>query len=198
MKLLYLLLCISLVGCATSEDYNAYLRSQHELNVAHVASQKPLVEIEAVEGQQITGLKALRIYTPSQAPMVQQKAPNEWVSVVSQGLGILGMVAGISVSNKGMVDLTNAVGNATSMGYRNMQSPVIPQANVTTTTNTYSPISNTTNTNTSSSAYSSSLSGQGVLGNGSFSVPTTNTTTSNRTDIDASQRVYSTPVTPIQ
>lgn len=188
MKYLYLLPCLALIGCATSEDYNAYLRSQHELNVAHVANQKPLVEIEAMEGQQITGLKGIRIYTPTQAPVVQQKAPNEWVGVVSQGLGILGTVAGIAVSNRGMVDLANAVGN-TNSGYRT-PTPVVPQANMTTTTNTYSPVSNSTNTNTSSNA--STLSGQGVLGNGSISVPTTTTTTTT----DASQRTYPTLNTP--
>ena len=83
MKALVLLLPAVLAGCATSEDYRAYLAAQEGANLRAYAERKPLVEIEAVPGQQITGLKAMRVYLPEQPQKVEQMRPSEWAGIYS-------------------------------------------------------------------------------------------------------------------
>ena len=165
MKALVLLLPVILTGCATSEDYRAYLAAQEGANLRAYAERKPLVEIEAVPGQQITGLKAMRVYLPEQPQKIEQARPSEWAGIAGQALSIVGMWGGIYYSGKNAVDIANAVGSAATRGYGFVQPP---QANVTTTT-----IDNTStrsfSTSSTSADTSTVLSGRGVIGNGIYS-----------------------------
>ena len=164
MKALVLLLPVILAGCATSEDYRAYLAAQEGANLRAYAERKPLVEIEAVPGQQITGLKAMRVYLPEQPQKIEQARPSEWAGIAGQALSIVGMWGGIYYSGKNAVDIANAVGGAATKGYQFVQPPTVPQANVTTTSTSISTNSTRTETDTNTV-----LSGRGVIGNGTYS-----------------------------
>ena len=168
MKAIALIIPALLTGCATSEDYRMYLAAQENANVRAYAERKPLVEIEAVPGQQITGLKAMRVYLPEQPQKIEQMRPSEWAGIAGQALSIVGMWGGIYYSGKNAVDIANAVGSSATRGYGFVQPPATPQANVTTTT-----IDNTStrsfSTSSSSADTSTVLSGRGVIGNGIYS-----------------------------
>ena len=133
MKALISCLVLLTTGCASSGvEYAAYLKAQSDANAMHVQSQKPLVEIEAIEGQQITGLKSVRVYAPSSAPVIQQARPNEWAAVASQALGVVGTVGGIIATGKAAIGIAKEVRLGSTAGYSHVQAPT------TTTTNTMS------------------------------------------------------------
>lgn len=149
-KLLPLLL---LAGCA-SPDYAKYVEAQQEYLRANPS--KPLLVIEAHDGQAITGLKRLEINAPSQqgAAQIATPQPNPALQIVGQALGIIGTVGGVIAGGKAAQGLARAVGESATVGYSHVQAPavVVPQANVTTT---------------------STLSGTGVMGSGLYSAPVT-------------------------
>lgn len=108
-----------LSGCVTTDEaYRDYLTAQHRATEMTLAQQKPLVELVALPGQQITGLSALRVYTPAVVPAVQQARPNEWVGVIERAIGVGGTVLGLKISTDGSRDLVNAVGAAVGQGYQ--------------------------------------------------------------------------------
>lgn len=166
MKILMGLSLLALSGCAASPDYNTYVRAQSDANAAHV--QKPLLVLEAHDGQPITGLARVEVNMPTQAPVIQQARPNEWAAVVSQGLGILGAVGGVVATGKAMEGVANAVIGG--------QAPMTP--NITTT--------NTTNTTTTTTSTDSSI-------NGSYN-PSTPTTITNSYNPNNAVTTY--PVAP--
>lgn len=122
---------VLLSACASGGDYKAYLAAHSEAQRLTAETQKPLVELTAHTGQPITGLAGLRVYMPTQAPVVQQARPNEWAAVVGQGLSIVGTVGGIVAAGRAASSLADSVGNAATAGYGYIQAPA---ANVTTTT----------------------------------------------------------------
>lgn len=103
-----------------------------------------------MEGQQITGLKSVRVYAPSAAPVIQQAKPNEWAAVASQALSVVGTVGGIVATGKAAVGIAREVRLGATAGYSHVQAPT------TTTTNTMS-------------------NSQGVLGSGSVDMTHTPT-----------------------
>ncbi|GHU34240.1 hypothetical protein AGMMS50256_27600 [Betaproteobacteria bacterium] len=153
MRTLIVILLFVLSGCA-STDYNAYLQAQQRAFAEAVSAQKPLVEIEAEPGQDIRGLRAVRIYTPVQAPQVQQARPSEWAATIEKGLGVVGTVLGIKYATDGAVRLSDSVGRGAAAAYPYVQTP---QANV-----------NTFNNTRTDTAQSQSIGGNGVLGSGTY------------------------------
>jgi hypothetical protein len=119
--LVALLVVALLAGCASKEEvlayYNAQVLAQQAKANAEMA-RKPLLRIEAKEGQDIsfTGLKAIEVYAPtytdsnSKALVAQHRDP-----IYDAGttvLSIMAGVAGIYLSGQNMIDLASAVGNA--------------------------------------------------------------------------------------
>jgi hypothetical protein len=113
-----LVLALGLAGCASKEEIMAYYDAQiqaHQAKAAVEANKKPLLMIEAKEGEDIsfTGVKALVVYVPNMDngkgyKVDQFKDPA--YSVGTTVLGIAAGVAGIYLSGQNMVDLANAVG----------------------------------------------------------------------------------------
>ena len=116
------LMCLLLSACA-STDYEAYLSAQQSAIREAQTNQKPLFELEAEPGLPITGLRAVRVYMPVQAPVLQQSRPSEWAGVLGTGLQVLGVVAGIKYSGEAAANLAREVGGAASHGYQYVQSP---------------------------------------------------------------------------
>jgi hypothetical protein len=113
-----LLLAIAGSGCASKEEVLAYYEAQvlaQQAKATVEAQKKPLLRIEAKEGQDIsfTGLKSLEVYAPTcgdgkSYQVAQHKDPA--YSVGTTVLSIAAGVAGIWLSGQNMVDLANAVG----------------------------------------------------------------------------------------
>lgn len=125
-----LILLPFLAACASSPEYESYLKAQHEANRHAAENQKPLVRLTAQPGQQITGLQSLEVYTPAAAPVIQQQRPNEWAAVVGQGLGVISSIGGLAVGGKAAIGLAREVRQAGTAGYPFVQAP----GTVTTTT----------------------------------------------------------------
>lgn len=124
MKYILLTLAIfTLAGCATDKDYSAYLAAQTAANTQAAHDQKPLVRIEAQEGQTITGLKSVEVYTPTATPVIQQAQPSQWAGVVNTGMGITGTVLGIRAAGTAAIGLADSVGRAGASGYQYIQAP---------------------------------------------------------------------------
>lgn len=134
-RMLAIAAAVLMSACASGGDYKAYLAAHAEAQRLTADTQKPLVELTAHPGQPITGLAGLRVYMPTQAPVVQQARPNEWAAVVGQGLSIVGTVGSIVAAGRAASNLADSVGNASTAGYGYIQAPA---ANVTTTTTTHS------------------------------------------------------------
>lgn len=149
-------LALLLTACG-GNDYAKYLDAQAEF--ARTNPPRPLIVLEAHEGQQISGLKRLEVNAPAGVGQggasIAPPPRNEWVGLASQALGIVGTVGGVVAGGRAAEGLARAVGEAATAGYAHIQAPA---ANVTTTTTT--------------------LSGTGVLGAGSYSAPVTTTTLS--------------------
>jgi hypothetical protein len=146
---------LSLVGCA-SPGYNEYLQAQLEAMRSSQANQRPLVEIEAMPGQDIKGLKSVRVYTPQAIPQLQQSRPNEWAGVLQSAINVGGTVLGIKFAGDAASNLAKEVGSAANHGYSFVQGQ---QPNIT--------LSGTGNIG--SGAYTdNNLSGSGTIGGGSF------------------------------
>lgn len=148
-----------LSACATTGDYQAYINAQATAIAQH--QPKPLLVLEAHDGQAITGLKRVEVNMPGSAPVIQQARENEWARVLDRALGVVGTIGGVYVGGKAAVGLAKAVGEAAKV-------PAAPQPNIsysytdsynetgdysgagsgvtnTTTNNSYNPISNAYN-----------------------------------------------------
>lgn len=210
MKVSIYLTALSLfvTGCANS-DYKNYLQAQHAANAAHEANRKPLFELEAAAGQQITGLKAIRVYVPEAPQQIQQAQPNEWVGVIKQAIGIAGSVYSNKVSVDGTTSLVNSIGNTATSIANKIQAPaanvtysiggngVVGDGQYTTTNQSFGhdgvigngTLNSVAGTGAAGGDYNSTTqSGTGVIGSGQYSTsdshnvdthPTTTTTTDN-------------------
>jgi hypothetical protein len=117
------IIILALVSGCASTDYEAYLNAQQAATRDAQAAQKPLVRIVARPGEAITGLSSIEVYTPVQAPVIQQARPNEWAGVIGTGIQVLGVVAGIKYSGEAASNLAREVGGAANHGYQFVQSP---------------------------------------------------------------------------
>lgn len=131
------LVTFMLFGCASDKEYKeytAYLAAQQDANRQAAAEQKPLVRLVAQDGQAITGLHSLEVFTPTAAPVIQQARPNEWVSVWQTALGVTGTVLGIRAAGQAAVGLADSVGRAGTAGYQYIQAPGAVSTTTTTST----------------------------------------------------------------
>ncbi|MFH1061104.1 MAG: hypothetical protein V1797_20775 [Pseudomonadota bacterium] len=123
------LLAVLAVGCASSEEKNAYLNAQLEA----LKLQKPLLYLKAKPGEQITlgGLEELAVYQPLGAgggSLIRQHQ-NEWAPVAREGLGIIGTVGGIYYGGQVAVQLADSIGRTAGThitGSFNNQGPQSP------------------------------------------------------------------------
>lgn len=117
-SLLILAVVAGLAGCASKEEVLAY----YQANLEAIKAQKPLVELEAQPGQEITGLKALRVYAPlAGGGRVAQHEDPGW-KVLGQGIGAAAAVGGAYVALDGANKIAGTVGavaghNSTSATY---------------------------------------------------------------------------------
>lgn len=95
-------------GCIGSGDREAYYQAQ----LAAIQAQKPLLELEAHEGQMIElrGVKRLVVSAPPSGGGQIQPLKDEWANVAINGVGVLGMAAGIYVAGEAAVSLADTVG----------------------------------------------------------------------------------------
>jgi hypothetical protein len=128
MKRALILLAACLAAGCASTDYRSYLAAQQAVIRDAQIAQKPLFELEAEPGQPITGLKAVRVFMPVQAPVIAQARPSEWAGVLGTGLQVLGVVAGIKYQGEAAANLATAVGGAANHGYQFVQSPQANQS----------------------------------------------------------------------
>ena len=168
---------VLLAGCAGGGDYTRYLEAQERIAAQQQA--RPLIVLEAHEGQQITGLKRLEVNAPPGVGQgVASLAPpprSEWAAVLTQGLGVLGTVGGVLAGGRAAEGLARAVGSASTAGYSHIQAPA---ANVSTTT-------------------TQTLSGTGALGGNYTHTPTVTTSTTNTTTTDAVTVTPPVVITPV-
>lgn len=148
--ILMVMFAVLLAGCATDKDYAAYLAAQAAANDKAAADQKPLVRLVAQDGQAITGLHSLEVYTPAAAPVIQQARPNEWVGVVQTAVGVTGTVLGIRAAGHAAVGLADSVGRAGTAGYKYIQAPGATTTSTTTTTSTVDSSNHSTTATTDS------------------------------------------------
>lgn len=122
--ILVILTALVLAGCASSGgEYRDYLTASHKGHELALTQQKPLVRIEAMPGQSITGLKSVEVFTPVQAPVVQQARPSEWAGVLNNAVGVAGTVLGIHYAGRAAIGLADSVGSAANVGYAHVQAP---------------------------------------------------------------------------
>ena len=140
-KVLLSIAVLTISGCATHTDQN-FINAQLDSQRLVYEAQKPLVEIIATPGQQVTGLGGIRVYMPVQAQQIQQSRPNEWAGVAGQALGVVGTVGGIYYAGRAAVNLANTVGTSNAAIASQIQAP----GSITTNT----------------------LSGTGTLGSGAY------------------------------
>lgn len=145
MKLIPILCALSLTGCASTQEYSQYVAAQQEANRAHIDTQKPLFRITAQPGVSITGLAGLEVYMPSAAPVIQQARPNEWVGVIGQAVGVVGVIGGIYAGGKATSSLLDSVGKFVQPNASNSTVTTTNSTGaVTTTTSNVGPVSTTT------------------------------------------------------
>ncbi len=102
-------------GCAGTQERVAYMQAQLKALEMQLKGRKPILVIEAMPGQElkITGLKRLAVYAPRStnpgSPLIKQYR-DPWANVVTNGLGVVGAVAGIYVGGQAAVELADTVG----------------------------------------------------------------------------------------
>ena len=108
VALMALVALVALAGCASKEEVMAY----YQANLEAVKAQKPLVELEAQPGREITGLRALRVYAPHPGGgrIFQHEDPG-W-KTLNQGIGAAAAVGGAWVALDGANKLAGTVGAA--------------------------------------------------------------------------------------
>lgn len=134
--------CLSLAACATGGDYKDYLAAQEKQQATAAATAKPLLVIEAMEGQTITGLKRLEVNSPpaNTGSGLQAPPPNAWAGVVGQGLSVVGTIYGIHAGAQAATAIAGSISNAGTAGYRYVQAP---NSTATTTSTTTTAVGNT-------------------------------------------------------
>lgn len=179
----YLLIpLIALAGCASPEQYSQYLATQQAIETARFqadAERSRAVATIAQHGTDTTKVAAVMSLMGQTKPVAGaglQPPKNEalqWASVIIPGLtNIAGFYYGARVSMNAS-DNAAAVSLSTNEAFVGMaqtiQAPGLPQANVTTITQTQD-------------SHDTSLAGTGVIGNGIYSPFTDNSVYSPTTD----------------
>lgn len=126
-------------ACATGPEYNQYLQAQAEANRQSIEHQKPLVRLVAQPGAAITGLQSLEVYTPSQAPVIQQARPSEWAAVAQTGLSTIATLGGIKLGGDAVIGLASQVKEAGTFGYQFIKTPGTTYNNSFNTDSTHAP-----------------------------------------------------------
>ncbi|KIX15042.1 hypothetical protein [Dethiosulfatarculus sandiegensis] len=100
-------------GCASKEEKLAY----YQANIEAAKHQKPLLLLEAKEGQdiQLKGVKSLVVYAPRSGGITQYR--DEAAALAREGLGIAGTVAGIYFGGQVAVALADTVGKHSGKNY---------------------------------------------------------------------------------
>ena len=129
MRIILMMLALVLAGCA-STDFRDYLTAQHAANELAMKEQKPLFRLTAQDGQSITGLKSIEVFTPQAPAQIQQARPNEWAGVLNNAISVAGGVGQVIATGRAAVGIADSVGKAATAGYGFIQSP----GAVTTTT----------------------------------------------------------------
>lgn len=189
MKLAFVLAPIVLVGCASSKDYAAFLAAQQSVAVQHAEASKSRYQAMALianSGDASSKTAAVMAMAMVQQPNIQLPPPPEsaalkWASVLlpavtNLGSGYFGYRLGVAQSNNSR-DVTvagyNTFNTMATAGYAALGSTASAgfAANAGIAGFIQAPQPNIT------------LSGQGVIGSGSysFSAPVTTTTTTNTT-----------------
>ena len=120
---------ILLTGCASSGEYRDYLTAQHAANELAMKEQKPLFRLTAQDGQAITGLKSIEIYTPQAPTQIQQARPSEWAGVIGQGLSVVGALGGVYLGGQAATNLADSVGRSSGQGFQYVNpTPIVAPA----------------------------------------------------------------------
>ena len=138
-KVISIISVLLLTACATGPEYNQYLQAQSEANKQAVEHQKPLVRLVAQPGMAITGLHSLEVYTPSQAPVIQQARPSEWAAVAQTGLSTLATLGGIKLGGDAVIGLASQVKQAGTFGYQYVKAPGTSFTNSFNSDSTHAP-----------------------------------------------------------
>lgn len=170
MKQLSLLLfsvamLVMLTGCATTADKTAAANAHYTAQEAFTKAQKPIFEMEGIEGEQIrlSGVKALRVYASGGAQGFQA-APVEANPFVESLKVAKDLAIGLAPYGLGAVVVK---------GFRDVAATGRGATTTTTTTNSANQANVSTTTSTTGA--------NSVIGSGSASVPSTATTTSTTT-----------------
>ena len=116
---------LTVAGCSTSGDYRDYLTAQYEASKL-AAQQPPLFRLVAQEGQAISGLKSIEVFTPAAPAQIQQARPSEWAGVLGQGLSVVGALGGVYLGGEAAQGLAHVVGQSAGQGYQYINpTPVI-------------------------------------------------------------------------
>lgn len=175
-KLLLVLTIASLAGCATS-DYEQYAKSSEVASVARSNALQKIAESNDPTAKVAAVMALTFINSNISAPQPNQAL--QWASIlvpsITQMYGIKQNAnVAINSSNNATAATVATTGAFVNIAGK-IQAPVVtlPQANITTTTDSH---------NTTSSTVGDSMSGTGVLGSGTYSTqanPVTTTSTAN-------------------
>ena len=201
--LTFLLVALALTGCSTN-DYAQYSKAQTDIatarHAADAAKYKAMSDIAASgdSASKVAAVMAMAlgggggVQNTLQAPQASQAL--QWASILVPGLTqVMGMRYNY-LSQQTQSNNATALGistNATFAGIAGkIQAPVLPQANVTTTTTTNTDRHDVTTTDRNDTV--TTLSGTGTLGSGAYS-------TQDRHDVTSPAPVVITPpvITPV-
>ena len=204
MKYLLIILALALTGCA-STDYDSYAKAQGEVarakSDADTARYTALSEIAktGTESAKIAAVMALALGSGSTTQATQQvQAPQasqalQWAQVLVPSITNIAGLHYASKASTSAAESSARVAESTNAAFLGMagkiQAPVVaaavmPQANVTTTTDNHaSSVDSHASTSSTSNptTTTTTLSGTGTMGSGAYSTqanPVTTTTTS--------------------
>lgn len=206
-----------LAGCASEGSYQTYVKAQQQANDDTRAAQKPLLKIQAIDGQAITGLASIEVNMPTgPAPVIQQEQQWAGWNTLNGAIGVAGSVGGIVAGGRAAANLATAVGNVANAPVQALapviQAPalIVPQANQTingqvvigsgSITTSANPTTVASGGSVIGSGKTNTLSGTGSTGAGGYTTnanPNTVTSTTTTTDNHSNQNnPVSTTTTP--
>ncbi len=188
-----LIATLLLSGCATQAEKQAaadhHYEAQKEFVTASAAAQRPIFELEGVDGQTInlSGVRALRVFGPNNQQAQFQAAPVEpspWIESLKIAKELTLGIAPIYLGGK-VLGTMNKMSDNIASG----RGPVTTTTATTTTNTSTTSNANQQNTTTTSNANqqnttTQTLGSNSVLGSGTSSNPvttSTNTSSSNTT-----------------
>ena len=173
MKRVVILLALGLAGCANME----HQADQLEAIKLHYAAQKPLIRIEALPGQQITGLASIEINVPQPAPIIPQPQPHPAWQTLNNLLPFVATVFTMRESSRVMIGVAGVLNRASSDTTTNTKTITRSGDTVTTNTNTNTNTNTTNSNNPATTTSTTSSSNNPVSTTGSYN-PSTSTVTS--------------------